>query len=54
MNRRDEGVIEHCRAKRPLMLGGPKVSARVQTAASGRAASESMNGVGEGARSGRK
>jgi hypothetical protein len=42
MNRREVGVIEHCRAKRPLMLGGPKLSARVHTAASGRAASASM------------
>ena len=32
MNRRDEGVIEHWVANRPLMLGGPKVKARVQTA----------------------
>ena len=26
MKRRDEGVTEHCVAKRPLMLGGPKLN----------------------------
>ena len=52
MKRRDEGVTEHWVAKRPLMLGGPKLRPRVQTAASGLAARLSMKGVGEGLRSG--